>query len=106
MSEVRSNDHHDERMLAIIAREAATFIQQEAGSDSLITVVRAQSMSRGDHVAVFVSVYPEDKMRSALSFLERQRHAFSDYLKKHARLGPLPRIDFLPDNREATSPSV
>ena len=106
MHETRGNDHHDERMLAVIAREAATFIRHEAGPGSLITVVRAESMSRGDRVAIFVSVYPEDKMRTALAFLERQRHDFSDHLKKHARLGPLPRIDFLPDNREATGAPV
>ncbi len=89
-------------MLAVIVREAATFIHHEAGPGSLITVIRAENMKHGSHVVVFVSIFPEDKARTALAFLERQRHEFSEHLKKHARLGHLPRIDFLLDNREVT----
>lgn len=88
------------RVTEVIAREAAQFITQEAGSGSLITVIRAQSASRGDRIMVFVSVFPEEKGRAALAFLERHREAFSDHLKSHARLRPLPRVDFMLDNRE------
>jgi ribosome-binding factor A len=87
------------RMRSIIVHEAAQFIAREAGPDSLITVTRAESTPSGDRVRVFVSVFPEDKARPALAFLSRQREAFSDHLKQHARLRPLPRIDFLLDNR-------
>ncbi len=90
------------RATEIIVREAAQFIAREAGSGSLITVIRAQAVSHGDRVLVFVSIFPEDKTRLALNFLERQREAFSDYLKTHTRLRPLPRIEFLLDNREET----
>ncbi|MHB0865444.1 MAG: hypothetical protein ACYCZZ_01375 [Minisyncoccota bacterium] len=90
------------RALAIIAHEAAQFIAKEAGSGSLITVIRAQSISHGDRVMVFVSIFPEEKAHTALAFLERQRESFSDHLKKHTRLRPLPRIEFMLDNREAT----
>ena len=90
------------RVTEIIAREAAQFITREAGSGSLITVIRAESVAHGDRVLVFVSIFPEDKTQSALAFLERHREAFSDHLKSHARLRPLPRIEFLLDNREMT----
>ena len=93
-------NRHSGRAAEIIAREAALFIAREAGSESLITVIRAQSVAHGDRILVFVSVFPEDKAHAALAFLERQRKAFSDHLKSHARLRPLPRIDFLLDNRE------
>lgn len=89
------------RASEIIAHEAAQFILREAGSGSLITVIRAEPVSHGDRVLVFVSIFPEDKAQSALAFLNRQREAFSDHLKTHARLRPLPRIDFLLDNRES-----
>ncbi len=91
------------RVTEIISREAAQFITREAGSDSLITVIRAESTQRGDRILVFVSVFPEEKALPALAFLERHRAAFSNHLKSHARLRPLPRIDFLLDNREVTS---
>ena len=100
-------NHHTERMLKVIAHEAAIFILHEASKDSLMTVIRAESMSHGTRIAIFVSVFPEDKARAALAFLERQREAFSDHLKAHTHLGRLPRIDFLLDNREATgTPAV
>jgi len=89
----------NDRAAEIVAREAAQFIAREAGNESLITVIRAQSVAHGDRIMVFVSVFPIEKARSAMSFLERQREAFSDHLKKHAKLR-LPRIDFMLDNGE------
>lgn len=84
----------------IIAHEAAKFISREAGPGSLITVTRAIPAPRGERVTVFVSVFPEDKARAALSFLDRQREAFSEHLKQHARLRPLPRVEFMLDDGE------
>lgn len=89
----------NDRAVELIAHEAAEFISREAGTESLITVTRAKSIGKGDHVIVFVSIFPEDKMRPALAFLERQREAFSDYLKSHTHLR-LPRIDFMLENNE------
>ena len=88
-----------DRTVAIIEREAAQFIAREAGNDSLITVIRAQSVAHGERIMVFVSVFPTEKSRSALDFLERQREAFSNHLKSHVHFR-LPRIDFLLDNGE------
>jgi len=99
MRPTTKSDRHSERMLAVVAREAAAFISREAGTGSLITVVRAESRSRGARVSVFVSIYPVEKARLALAFLERQREHFSDHLKRHTRLRPLPRIDFQLDNQ-------
>ncbi len=89
-----------DRVGAIIAREAAVFILREAGPDSLITVTRTIVSSSGDHVSVLLTVLPEDKTQSALTFLSRQREAFSDHLKKRSRLSPLPRVDFQLDSGE------
>src|SRR5450759_3811238 len=97
----RSPRRQNNRAAEIVAREAAQFIAREAGSESLITVIRAQSVAHGDRIMVFVSVFPVEKARAALAFLERQREAFSDYLKENARLR-LPRIDFMLDNGEQT----
>jgi hypothetical protein len=88
-----------DRATEIVAREAALFIMREAGTESLITVISAKSMAHGERIGVFVSVFPEEKARAALNFLERQRQAFSDHLKHHTRLR-LPRVDFLLENGE------
>jgi ribosome-binding factor A len=89
-----------DRVTEVIAHEAAQFIVRTAGSESLITVTRAVANQRGDRYTVFVSVLPDDKARQALSFLDRQRPDFIDYLKEHARLRPLPRIEFALDDGE------
>jgi len=93
-----------DRALAIIERGAAQFIAREAGSDSLITVVRAMPLAHGERMIVFVSVFPVEKARAALAYLERQREAFSNYLKEYVRLSPLPRVDFQLDNGESLLP--
>lgn len=98
--DVRRNAQAD-RATAIVAREAAFFIACEAGGESIITVIRAESRAHGERMTIFVSVFPEEKARAALAFLARQREAFSDHLKRHARL-KLPRVDFLPDDRAQT----
>lgn len=99
-SRTRAPRKQSERAAEIVAREAALFIAREAGSESLITVIHAQSVAHGDRIMVFVSVFPTEKARAALAFLERQREAFSDYLKQHTHLR-LPRIDFMLDNGES-----
>jgi len=102
----RTPRKEESRAAEIVAREAAQFIAREAGPGSLITVIRAQSVAHGDRILVFVSIYPVEKAPSALAFLERQREAFSDHLKKHARMR-LPRIDFMLENGEGlVSPSA
>lgn len=87
-----------ERTSTLVAHEAAVFIGRTAGVDSLITVIRAKSTSNGDRMVVFVSVFPVEKTLAALAFLARQRESFSEHLKTHTQLSPLPRIDFLPDD--------
>src|SRR5487761_2512772 len=98
-SRSRSPRKQADRAAEIVAHEAAQFIQREAGTESLITVIRAQSVAHGDRMMVFVSVYPVEKARAALAFLEHRREAFSDHLKALARLR-LPRVDFMLDNGE------
>ncbi len=89
-----------DRAALIIAHEAAAFIKEIASSESLITVTRALSTSRGERMTVFMSVFPEEREGAALALLARKREAFSEYLKAHARLRPLPRIDFEIDHGE------
>lgn len=97
MSPDKKAHSHSSRATEIIAREAAQFIAREASTESLITVTRAESVGHGERVRIFVSIFPIEKAPAALAFLERQREAFSDYLKDHARLR-LPRVDFLLEN--------
>jgi ribosome-binding factor A len=101
-----SSSDRGRRMTEVVAHEAAQFISREAGTNSLITVIRAESASHGDRVLIFVSVFPEAMTQSALTFLERKREDFSNHLKQHARIRPLPRVEFLLDNKEETGAPI
>ena|SRR3989344_5539312 len=103
--DTRAPRHQNERATAIVAREAAQFIAREAGNESLITVTRAKSVAHGERMMIFVSVFPTEKTHAALAFLERQREAFSNHLKQHARLR-LPRVDFMLENGEPSDTIV
>jgi hypothetical protein len=85
---------HDDRAAELVAHEAAKWILGAASSRSLITVTRAARDARRPHLTVYVSVYPIEEARSALAFLARSHKDFSDHLKQHTRLRPLPPIDF------------
>lgn len=101
LEQSRAPHKQNDRATEIVAREAALFIAREAGSESLITVIRARSVAHGERIMVFVSVFPVEKARAALAFLGRQREAFSKHLKAHARMR-LPRIDFMLESGEAS----
>lgn len=88
---------HGIRITEAIAHEAALFIADMANTRSMITVTRADLSAHGDRIMVFVSVFPETELESALAFLSRQREAFSDHLKKKTRITPLPRVEFVRD---------
>ena len=88
---------HESRVTETIAHEAALFIADMANTRSMITVTRAAPSAHGDRITVFISVFPEAEIESALTFLSRQREAFSDYLKKKTRIAPLPRVEFVRD---------
>ncbi|MBI3572031.1 ribosome-binding factor A [Candidatus Kaiserbacteria bacterium] len=89
---------HENRVAEQIAHEAALFIQREASSASLITVTRALMRAHGQRATVFVSVFPAEESRAALHFLEGRRETFSEHLKQHTRLRPLPHVTFLLDD--------
>ncbi len=88
------------RATEIIAHEAAVFIKDIASPESLITVTHALPFSHGERMTVYVSVFPEAREEAACALLARKREAFSDYLKVHVRIKPLPRVDFEIDHGE------
>lgn len=91
---------HDHRVTEIIAHEAAKFILLEASSQSLITVTRTILSKNAEHASVFVSIFPPDEARAALSFLSRLTGEFRSHLATHARIHPLPKIEFVLDEGE------
>lgn len=78
----------------IIAHLAGDFLARESNRQSLMTVTRADISPDFKQATVFLSVLPESLEESALAFAKRERSAFRDYVKKHAKFHPIPTVDF------------
>ena len=90
----------DDRVMEVVLREAAIWINQESSGQSLITATRVLLSSRGDRATVFISVFPEEQMRPAIAFLERSAYDFRKHLATHARMHPVPIVEFQLDDSE------
>jgi ribosome-binding factor A len=90
----------DNRIVETITHEAAIFIRREASGQSLITVTRTILSKNAERASVFVSVFPPEEARAALSFLSRLAGDFRGHLASHARLHPIPKIEFILDEGE------
>lgn len=90
----------DKRIVETISHEAALFILKESSGQSLITVTRTVLSKNADHAMVFVSIFPPGEANPALSFLSRLAGEFRGHLATHARLHPIPRVEFVLDEGE------
>lgn len=88
------------RFTILIKELAATFIQQEANADPLITVTHVDVSPDMRRVIIFVTTIPDGREQDALVFLKRNATAFRDYLKKKARIKHIPHIEFMVDAGE------
>lgn len=71
----------DDRMLSILVHLAAEYIAREAGRATLITPTRAELSGDGKRATVYVSVFPDSETFHALTYLERQRDEFRQFLR-------------------------
>ncbi|MFZ1987514.1 MAG: ribosome-binding factor A [Minisyncoccia bacterium] len=92
--------HGAQRAEEMLTHAAAEFIVRQSNGTSLITATRTEIKEKGRKAIVYVTVFPEDRLNTALEFLNRQKDDFRDYLKTHARLRDLPRVTFVFDEGE------
>ncbi len=85
---------HEERLIALLQRLTAEFLNRESGKQSLITVTDFNLSTDHRRGMIKISVLPESMGESALLFAKRRRHSLRDYIKKNARLGRIPHLDF------------
>lgn len=86
-----------DRAESIIRQLVATFVQEEANTDPLITITRISLGDRGKRATVFVSVLPATRTDDALVFLTRKAGDLRSFVKRHSRLMHIPHFTFLPD---------
>lgn len=84
----------------MLKEQAATFIQQEANSDPLITVTGATISPDYKRVTIFFTTIPDAKQDEALIFLKRNGSEFRQHVKKNCNLKFIPHVDFEVDYGE------
>lgn len=77
-----------------IAHMAGDFFARESSVKALITVTHASVSPSFKEVTVFLSVLPQTSEAQALTFAKRARTDFRAYIKREARLHPIPVVDF------------
>lgn len=89
-----------ERTAEVIHRLAASFVREESGKSSLITVTRVEVSPTGKEVKIFFTTIPEEEEDTALKFLTRKLGEFKLYVRDESRIGIVPHIDWKIDYGE------
>ena len=92
-------DRHD-RVRSLITSLAATFIQEEANTDPLITVTNVAISPDYKRATVSFTTIPDSKEEDALIFLKRKGGEFRSYIKEKSNLKFIPHVDFEIDRGE------
>jgi ribosome-binding factor A len=89
-----SDEHRPTKIAEEIQHHAADFFAREANRNSLITITRAELSANQKNITVFFSVMPESEEQRALTFMRRKRNDFIIYLRRHTKIGILPKLEF------------
>jgi ribosome-binding factor A len=93
-------DDRKNRVGDLIKELAATFIQQEANSNPLITVTSVNISPDLSRAIIFVTTIPNNREADALVFLKRNATNLRNFLKKKMRIKAIPHIEFMVDAGE------
>ncbi len=78
----------------------AEFLSKENNKTSLITVTGATCSNDLKRATIYITVFPTIKEKSALDFVQRQRHNFREFLKKNLPIKVIPFIEIAIDQGE------
>lgn len=90
----------EEKITNHLRELAATFIEREAGSTSMITVTRVHLAVGGKHATIFVSVLPRDKEKAAYGFLRRNLGDMRKFIQSKLHIHPIPFLEIAIDEGE------
>jgi ribosome-binding factor A len=92
-------DRHD-KVSGLIQEVTATFVQQEANTDPLITITSCHVSPDYKRTTIFFTTIPEGKEEGALIFLKRNAGELRNFIKEKTRLKAIPHIEFSLDYGE------
>ena len=85
--------NRNEKVANQIKELSAEFLAREDNRTSLITVTGADTSPDLKRATVFITVLPDSKESSALSFVKRKRKELREFLKKKMPIKTIPFID-------------
>ena len=94
-----SADRH-ERVVSLIHELAATFIQQEANTDPMITLTKVTTSPDYRQCTIHFTTSPEGREEDALVFLTRYAGELRRFIMKKSDLKIIPHISFAVDAGE------
>lgn len=82
------------KVASLLAELSAKYIQQEANTNPLITITRADVSKDYKNATIFFTTIPEDKQGTALIYLMRSAGDLRRYVMKHMRIKTIPNLEF------------
>jgi ribosome-binding factor A len=92
-------NRHD-RVRSLLTELIASFIQEEASPNPLITVTNVTTSPDYRKVTAFITTIPDGGEEHALIFLKRKAKYLRTHIKKKSNLKIIPHIDFQIDYGE------
>ena len=87
-------ENRAEKLIEIIRKAAAEFMQKESNGASLITITGVKLSTDEKNATVLFTVLPVEKESAALEFSKRMRSEFKQYVKENTKIGRIPMFDF------------
>ncbi len=97
---MQGSQNHNARLEEAITREAASFFEREGNRTALITITRTVLTKRGNGATLFVSVFPINKEKAALDFINRNLGELRKELREKIRSRAIPTLRVIPDHGE------
>lgn len=94
-----NSDRHT-RVAELIKELTATYIQQEANTDPLITITNVNISPDYHKATIFFTTIPDGRELDAQIFLSRSAKDVRHFIKKKCSMKIIPHIDFMMDAGE------
>lgn len=88
------------RVESLVRELVASYLQQNANTDPLITVTRVSSSPDYRQMTVYVTTIPDGREDVALGFLKRNGREIRGYVKQRSNLKQIPFLSFAVDAGE------